>query len=248
MNKSSQKPYAISVIQARMSSTRHPGKVLRPMAGTPMLQLMLERLSMDNDTPTIVATSTEPSDDPIEELCTRLNVPIIRGSLTDVLSRFIEAIERYRPEVVIRLTGDNPFTNSMAVRESLRHFQRFLATSDDQLAGISNHLADRTDPHGYAVEVLKADRLRWLADQELTADEREHVTLGFINREIYQSFHILQGGEDLRWTVDYPEDFEYMEALFSELGRNATTAHALAWSKAHTHPRIDETRAIWTKK
>lgn len=244
MNSTNQPPFAISVIQARMSSTRLPGKVLREMAGSPMLELMLERVLADNGIPTVVATSTEPSDDPIEELCTALDVPIIRGPLENVLSRYIQAIEIYQPEVVIRLTGDNPFTDAMAVDKGIENFRAFYADDEREEAGISNHLADRTDPHGYAVEVLKADRLRWLAEQELTADEKEHVTLGFINREVYGSFHILEGGEDIRWTVDYPEDFEYMNALFSDLGRDAKVSEALKWSASHEHPIIEQKNEI----
>lgn len=248
MNSTNRSPFAISVIQARMSSTRLPGKVLREMAGSPMLELMLERVRKDNDIPTIVATSTEPSDDPIEEVCTALDLPLVRGPLEDVLDRFIQAIDTYQPEVVVRLTGDNPFTDARAVQAGIEKFRAFYSDGDREEAGISNHLADRTDPHGYAVEVLKADRLRWLAQQELTADEKEHVTLGFINRNIYGSFHIIEGGEDMRWTVDYPEDFEYMSNLFEDLGRDATTAEALEWSGDHIHPKIEETRKIWAGK
>ena len=248
MNASNGPYFAISVIQARMSSTRLPGKVLREMAGSPMLELMLERVRADSDVPTIVATSTEPSDDPIEELCNALDVPIIRGPLHDVLSRFIQAIDTYQPEIVIRLTGDNPLTDAMAVQKGIDKFRAFFTGGEREEAGISNHLADRTDPHGYAVEVLRADKMRWLAEQDLSDEEKEHVTLGFINRGIYGSFHILEGGEDIRWTVDYPEDFEYMSKLFNDLGRNANTTEALKWSATHAHPKIDDTRKIWAKK
>jgi spore coat polysaccharide biosynthesis protein SpsF len=235
-------PDVISVIQARMSSSRLPGKVLRPMAGSPMLELMLERVRCGNDVPTVVATSTESSDDPIAQLCEALDVPVIRGPLDDVLARFIQALDRYQPRVVIRLTGDNPFTDGFSVQKGLESFHRLEQSAEYDWAGISNHLSDRNDPHGYAVEVLKAEKLRWLSKQGLTSSEREHVTLGFRNREIYRPYDILKGSySGVRWTVDFPEDFEYMEALFADLGRNATVNEALDWSGSHPHPRIEET-------
>lgn len=240
MHQSKHNAKPISVIQARMSSSRLPGKVLRDVAGVRMLELMLARVTRESSIPTVVATSVEASDDPVAALCRELNVDVVRGPLENVLGRFIAVVDIYDPDAILRLTGDNPFTDARAVREGLAHFEAWDADAPGDLAGISNHLEDRRDPHGYAVEVLRTERLRWLDRQELTAAEREHVTLGFINRDIYDSYQLLPGDQrDIRWTVDYPEDLTYMDALFSELGHDARAEEAIDWSRSHPHPRLD---------
>lgn len=228
---------ALTIIQARTSSSRLPGKVLKPMAGLPMLELMLQRVRRDNPVPTVVATSDDPTDDPVATLCARVGVPVVRGPLHDVLARFIRVIDQFTPQTVVRLTGDNPFSDAQSVIDGLSAYHAARKALPGDWAGISNHLADRSDPHGYAVEVIDADQLRWLDRQELNADEREHVTLGLIHRDVYRSFHLLDGDlSALRWTVDHPEDHAYMCRLFDALGTRATAQEAARWSRDHPHP------------
>jgi spore coat polysaccharide biosynthesis protein SpsF (cytidylyltransferase family) len=232
---SSHKKEIIAITQARMSSSRLPGKTLREMAGTSMLELMQERLHEGNTRVRhVIATSIDPSDDPIEDLCEALEVPCVRGSLDNVLDRYVRAIDEFNPAVAIRLTGDNPILDSRAVEAGV---QAFTNLSTEQI-GVCNHLADRTDPLGYCVEVFQPDALRWLNEQDLTDAEREHVTLGFKNRDMYGSFHILPGDHSgFRWTVDTSEDFEYMTHMFEELGRQVSGERALQWSSLHPHPK-----------
>ena len=99
------------VIQARTGSSRLPGKVLADLAGRPMLRFQLDRLRRLDCDHLVVATSDLPGDDPIAVLAQAAGADVIRGSETDVLGRFGLAIERFDPETVVRLTGDNPLTD-----------------------------------------------------------------------------------------------------------------------------------------
>lgn len=225
-----------------MSSTRLPGKSLKPIQGRPMLQLMMERLhSGDDDVLHVVATSTDPSDDPVAHLCARMEIPCVRGSLEDVLGRFIRVLDRFEPDVVVRLTGDNPLDDARAVLAGLEAFFGRVQAGEATV-GVSNHLQDRTDPYGYCVEVVRAEALRILDESDVTREEREHVTLGFRQREgfSYDGYSILSGDHsNLRWTVDTEQDFRYVERLFKELGPDCPAEEAVQWSRANPHPSAD---------
>lgn len=227
----------VAITQARMSSTRLPGKSLREMLGRPMLGLMFERLNHGNTRVLhAVATSADPSDDPIEEFCRTTNIPVIRGSLHDVLARYIKAIDYFEPQVVMRLTGDNPIIDNRAIKVGLDAFD---ACEASESVGVCNHLDNRSDPLGYCVEVFEPDALQWLHQQELDRSEREHVTLGFKNRGQYSSFSILDGDfHEMRWTVDTPEDFQYQRRMFEAIGLHGSAEAALAWTKDNPHPQI----------
>lgn len=230
---------ALAVVQARMSSTRLPGKTLRKMAGVPMLKLLLDRVGGgESRLSVVVATSDEASDDPVAKLCTREGIPCVRGSLEDVLGRYVQVVERFEPGAVVRLTGDNPLVDARAVNAGLRAF-RESAGSGARHVGVSNHLGDRTDPYGYCVEVVRPEALRELHGSDPPPEEREHVTLGFRCRARfrYDGFSILPGDQrDLRWTVDTEEDFRYVERLFKALGPFCTAEQAVRWSTCISHP------------
>lgn len=200
-----------------------------------MLQLLVARVA-DPKCPAsvVVATSDEASDDPVAKLCTREGIACIRGSHDDVLSRFVRVVELFKPDVVVRLTGDNPLVNAKAVSAGLQTFRQRAGR-----VGVSNHLEDRTDPFGYCVEVVRSDALCELARSQPTPEEREHVTLGFRRRTrfSYESYSVLPGDlSNLRWTVDTEEDFSYVQRLFEELGSDCAVEEAVRWSQAHPHP------------
>src|SRR3954451_17117757 len=161
----------LCVVQARTGSTRLPGKVLADVAGRPMLRLMLDRLTPLRSTglTVIVATSELGQDDPVAELATEADVPVVRGDEADVLGRFLLALDRYPTDTVVRLTADCPLLDPALV---------LLALDAHQAAGAgytSNTLV-RTFPDGMDVEVIAASVLR-AADREATSSgEREHVT------------------------------------------------------------------------
>lgn len=139
----------LGILQARTSSRRLPGKVLKPILGRPMLERQIERLRraqrMDK---LVIATSTDASDDPIAALCQSLSVDCFRGPLDDVLDRFYQAARRYAPRAVVRLTGDCPLADPQVIDELIETHSR---ESYDYTANI---LPPRQIPDGLDVEVI----------------------------------------------------------------------------------------------
>ncbi len=204
----------VAIVQARMGSTRLPGKVLADLCGAPMLQRQLERVrratSLDR---VVVATSTDETDLPIAVLCESLEVPCFRGDLNDVLARFLGAIDEFDPEVVVRITADCPLISPLVI-DSIVH--SFFESDCDYL---SNTL-DPTFPDGVDVEVVRVRALRALAQLDTDIPEREHVTLGIYRRPeqfVVRNFTGDPDLSDLRWTVDSPEDLEFVRWVYSEL-------------------------------
>ncbi len=204
----------IAIVQARMGSTRLPGKVLADLCGAPLLQRQLERVrratSLDR---VVVATSTDETDLPIAELCESLDVPCFRGDLNNVLARFLGAISEFNPEVVVRITADCPLI-SPSVIDSIVH--SFFESDCDYL---SNTL-DPTFPDGVDVEVVRVRALRALARLDTDIHEREHVTLGIYRRPEQFVVRNFTGDPDLsnlRWTVDSPEDLEFVRWVYTKL-------------------------------
>ena len=210
------------IVQARMGSSRLPGKVLRPLAGRPMLALMLERLAGVQSGPVVVATSDRDLDTPIATLTHELGVPCIRGSETDVLGRLSLAAHIHRADHIVRLTADCPLTDPHLVDE-------VVATHLAAQADYTSNTLLRTFPDGLDVEVMRTSALADAAAHAHDAAEREHVT-PFIYRDPARfrlAAHLgPQDLEDERWTVDTADDFEFIE---DALQRRSDDAAAISW-------------------
>lgn len=204
----------LAILQARMSSQRLPGKVLEPVLGEPLILRAIERISSATALAGLVlATSTDPSDDRLAEAVEAAGVRVHRGSLNDVLSRFIEVVDRYRPETVVRLTGDNVLADPAVI-------DRVIATHHRAGADYTSNVLERTFPRGLDVEVIQANALYAVNDLVTDRDEREHVTLGIYHRPKRFSLHSVvqeQDNSDLRWTVDYAEDLAFARSVFEAL-------------------------------
>lgn len=212
----------VAIIQARMSSTRLPGKVLKIASGRTMLERMLERVRQSRTVnQVIVATTTDPSDDPIVRACRRYGAEVFRGSLPDVLDRYYHAAKLYQAEIIVRLTGDCPLIDPILIDEVV------LALIEHRVDFACNRLPppfSRTYPIGLDVEACTFQALEsaWLnADQK---HEREHV-LPYLYA-VPGRFTILQldHTEDLghlRWTLDTPEDLKLLRRVYRYFkGRN----------------------------
>lgn len=206
----------VVIVQARMTSTRLPGKVLLPLAGRPLLACLLERLARvrlaDN---IVVATTTNATDNPIVDLCTAMGVASFRGSEHDVLSRYAGAAAAHGADLVVRVTSDCPLLDPQLVDELIEHCRRNAGTLDY----VSNML-EPSYPYGMAVEVMTMTALLAAAAQATRDDEREHVT-PFIYRhpERFRLWSV-RHATDLshhRWTVDTPEDYELVGRIFASL-------------------------------
>lgn len=199
-----------------MTSSRLPGKVLADVQGEPMIVRQIERLRraklMDG---LVVATSTDPSDDPLVEVLSALPepVPVVRGSLDDVLARFVAVIDEYQPAVVVRLTADCPLA-------SPRVIDKVIAAYMESDADYVSNTMQPMYPDGLDVEVVDASVLLEVAEEATDAPEREHVTLGVYRRHDRYQVENVAGPVDLsalRWTVDTPEDLAFVRRVYAEL-------------------------------
>ena len=204
------------IIQARMTSTRLPGKVLQPVLGKPLLVYEIERLRRCQLADLlIVATTVNATDDPVVALCDALKVPVYRGSEGDVLSRYYETAVQYGVETVVRVTADCPIIEPTVVDAVI---ERFLS-ANGSLDYVSNTLV-RSYPRGLDVEAFSASVLKQ-AHQEATDNaHREHVTPFFYTQP--ERFRLASVVADTdwrqhRWTVDTPEDFELISRVLTAL-------------------------------
>jgi spore coat polysaccharide biosynthesis protein SpsF len=205
----------LCILQARLSSTRLPGKVMKPLLGRPMILRQIERMrraaQLDH---IVVATSVDASDDPLAETLQAEGVDVFRGPLDDVLARYIGALDRWPADIVVRLTADCPLIDPEVIDatiDMLRQTGADYAHCRTQDVGY---------PKGQDVEAMTAATLRRAADLAETREEREHVTWGVWSRaDRYRIVRLIPPVEwgHVRWTVDRPDDFEFVTAVYEAL-------------------------------
>ncbi len=205
------------IVQARMTSTRLPGKVMMPLGGRPMLACLLERLRrVTLADKIIVATTTNATDDVIAEFCGEEGVSLHRGSEADVLSRYAEAVRKHDVDVVVRVTSDCPLLDPLLVDRIIGVYQQ---GQERRIDYVSNML-EPTCPYGMAVEVFSRKALLEADAEASDPAEREHVT-PFIywrpERYVLEAFKLDTDLSSYRWTVDTPEDFELVQLLYNEI-------------------------------
>lgn len=204
----------VVILQARASSSRLPQKVLRPILDAPMLQRQIERVQRSKlIDQLIVATSVERSDDAIEALCGQLDVHCFRGSLDDVLDRFYQAAKTCQPDHVVRLTGDCPLIDPEVIDKVLKlHL--------DEGVDYTSNGAPPTYPDGLDVEVMTFRALQQAWTEASLKSEREHVTPYMRKPNSGLSHCNVTNDVDLshlRWTVDEPEDLEFVVRIYENL-------------------------------
>lgn len=204
-----------AVIQARMGSTRLPGKVLMALHGKPMLAHVLERAGAVPGIDTvIVATTVHDRDNPIAEFCRRWQVPCYRGSEDDVLDRYYRASVLDRLQAVIRITADCPLLDPAVVE---RVVAEFLVSGADYCSNVH----PPTYPDGLDVEVMRIEALERAWCEAADPFEREHVTPYIWRRPfaVDESGFTMSNVADahdrsaLRWTVDTAADLEHVRQL-----------------------------------
>ncbi|WP_256527457.1 cytidylyltransferase domain-containing protein [Natrinema marinum] len=211
-----------AVLQARIGSTRLPGKVMYPLNGQPALEHVVTRVShADAVTDTVVATSTEPQDDVIEQYAPKFGADVIRGSESNVLSRFEQVVEQYEPEIVVRVTADCPLISPRFIDASIQRIRE--SDAEYVSAGF-----DRTFPRGVSCEVFTAESFEQVNAKSTEPRHREHVTPYY--REHPEAFELsnlgsnqvfdepwLQDRTDLRLTLDEPADYHLLETVYREV-------------------------------
>lgn len=212
-------PRTVATIEARMTSTRLPGKVLKEAVGKPMLELMIERLrrvpSLDG---IVVATTVNAADDPVEALARRLGVGVWRGSENDVLRRVLDAAVRHKVDVIVETTGDCPLIDPALVEDCIRTYRT---------AGVDyvSNILERGYPIGMDTQVFATSVLADVARRTDDAVDHEHVSL-YIYRhpEIYSLRNVPAPAAlrrpDFALTLDTPEDYRLIGAVFAELYPN----------------------------
>ena len=223
---------AIAIIQARMSSTRLPGKVMMSLAGKPMIWHIVQRaMACDRVDAVIVATSSEVSDDPIADFCGRNGIRCYRGSLNNVLDRYLTVLEDNPSDFFVRITGDCPLIDPGFI--------------DQQILVLTQYKADQvllTDPvtvlEGQSVHSTRS--LRYIAERTNHPDDLEHVGSRYFAEHL-EEFRIIamEPPEELRasWrvTVDEVADYEMMQCLYNAIwaGYPIMLSEALKWMSEH---------------
>jgi len=239
----------VAIVQGRMSSSRLPGKVLLDLAGRPMLEHVVERSRRAKNVDlVVVATTTDPSDDPVEAFCQEKGYPVWRGDMFDVLDRYYQTACHFEAGIIVRLTADCPVIDPVLIDRTV---QVLLTSNPDSKQVIDfscNRLPPpwkRSFPIGLDVEVCRFAALEraWQeADQKF---QREHVMPYFYEGLVFsmnpiplgerhlwmqtgispRGFRVAQLHHDpdygtLRWTVDTPKDLEVMSSVFTRFDRD----------------------------
>ncbi|MEJ7645268.1 MAG: glycosyltransferase family protein [Chryseolinea sp.] len=202
-----------AIIQARIGSARLPEKVLMPLPypyGKPLLGWVIDSLHGSKKINRIVvATSEKADDDAIEKFCEQKNISCLRGSEDDVLRRFLDVIARFNFDIIIRVTGDNPIIDA-GILDSVIEFH---------IRSENEYTVTQGLPTGMNIEVVSTIALRSISNLDLTAQEREHVTLFFAHsnsiKKAIVPFDLGSRLKNLRLTIDYPSDLALMSLILA---------------------------------
>ncbi len=206
----------VIIVQARITSTRLPKKILLPVLNKPLLEYQVERLRrvrLSDDL--VIATTENEADEPIVELCRKLQVPYFRGPEEDVLARYFGAAQEFKADTVVRITSDCPLIDPEIVDKVIDVFNEH----QDRYDYVTNCL-QRTYPRGMDIEVLPFSVLKEVYAEAVAAAEREHVTLFIYSRPgRYRLGSVVNDVDysNYRLTVDTREDFELIKLLFEKI-------------------------------
>jgi len=210
------------MIQARMSSRRLPGKVLKEVQGKPLLWYMVKRLEKaERVDKIIILTSKDPSDNPIATFAKEQCIDCFRGERDDVLNRYYKAAKAYNTDTIIRVTGDSPLIDPIVVDRIIQEFEE----NDYEYVNTSEEW-----PDGLDTEVFSFATLERMHKKAKAPYQREHVTQYIhANKEFFHlktiDPEVKYGSE--RWTVDEPQDFALIQEIITKLGADACMAEIL---------------------
>ncbi len=204
----------LAIVQARTTSSRLPGKSLLLVNNVPVICWQLKRLmTSESISKIILATSREESDDKLAEIVNDLGTEVYRGDLINVHSRFFEiTLENPEFDPIVRITGDCPMIMPEIIDSMLEYF------SKRQLDYLSNSITP-TFPDGLDVEIFSRVAFIKMSELSLTNQQKEHVTLKFYEQPssfVIENFTNNVNLSSMRWTLDYPEDFLFIKAVYEE--------------------------------
>lgn len=220
---------AVAIIQARMRSTRLPGKVLADICGKPMLQRLIERVRATTGiSSVVVATTNDSADDVLADWCEARAVAVYRGSVDDVLDRFWQCAQQHPAEFIVRVTADDPLKDPEVIARALA-----LCASSPEVDYASNTLQP-TYPEGLDIEVVRFRTLKRAAREAKLPSEREHV-MPYVwknpDRFVLRGFTMQPNLSHWRWTVDKPADLELVRRIFDHFVDQPLVGHraVIAW-------------------
>jgi len=249
----------VAIIQGRMSSSRLPGKILADIAGQPMLQRVFIRTSRAATvSETIFATTTDSSDDPVEEYCDFSGIPFTRGSLYDVLDRYYQTAKGSKADVVVRITADCPVIDPTLIDDCVN------TLLDGEYDFVCNRLPPpwhRTYPIGLDTEACTFKVLAQAWKEAKEPQHREHAMPYFYEGvELTRESRTIETGMsprgfkvallhhttdfgDYRWTVDTPEDLEFMRQVYSRFDGRDDFSWKDVLDLVHNEPQLMEINA-----
>nr|WP_290444298.1 glycosyltransferase family protein [Pseudoalteromonas sp. XMcav2-N] len=223
------------IIQARMTSTRLPGKVMLPLCTSSVLQVMLERLG-DLAKHVIIATTDDGTEHPIVELCERMGINYFRGSTEDVLSRYYLAATQFGAQsdtAIVRLTSDCPLIDATLVSQAIHYYQNH----DVDMVSLGPHSGF---PRGLDTCVFAYHLLKRTHQKATHSSDREHVTLGMAKFSTMNS-HIISAGDDhshYRLTLDEPDDYTAIQAIYQQFNNNLCFSYSELLETLKNHPHL----------
>ena len=207
-----------------MSSRRLPGKVLQDCAGMPMLLRVIKRCQLvKQNIPVAIVTSDESSDDFIFDFCLKNQIQCFRGSLHNVLNRYIKACDFYNLQSFIRISGDSPLIDPTLI-------ENLIKISNEGEYDLVSNVKDRTYPKGQSIEIIKVDALNRLSKIKLDKAEREHVTLGIYRNEYRFKIKSISWNEDEKYDrIQLSVDSEYDMRLIEKILMNSEFSEDTTW-------------------
>lgn len=209
-------PKIVASIEARMGSSRFPGKMMADVCGKPALARVIDRLkACQNLDGIILATTEAPKDDPLAKCASEQGIACHRGSEDDVLQRVVDAQKSMSSDVIVEITGDCILLDVDIIDQGIA---MFLANDCD----IVSNASKVTYPQGADVQVFRAQDLYWVAENIKDAAVREHVSLYFYeNPDKYRIIHLVSpprwAAPEQRMQLDYYEDLDFIKRVYEEL-------------------------------
>ena len=235
----------VAIVQARMGSTRLPGKVLMDLSGETMLARVVNRLrraKLINEV--LVATTDQRADDAIVSECRKISVQLARGDQNDVLDRYFRAAQLSKAEVVVRITSDCPLIDPEITEKTIA---AFLDRPPDYAANV----LVRTYPRGLDTEVMSFVALSRAWREARKPYEREHVTPYILEHPSQFRLLSVTGDEDhsgLRWTVDTNEDLEFVRSVYGRLSGDGRFSWRAVLDLLAREPQLSEVNRLVKQK
>ena len=234
-----------AIVQARMGSTRLPGKVLMDLGGETVLARVLRRLGRASRIHEVVVATTDTArDDAIENECARLHISCFRGSEHNVLDRYLRAAEQFRSDLIVRVTADCPLIDPELVDE-------VVAACITGQVDLSCNDVPHTFPRGLDVEAFTIETLRRIHHMADQPYQREHVTLLAYERPDIFRTYLVKGDRHvshLRWTVDTLEDLQLTRAIYAHFENRDDFGWHEALELVESHPGLLQINAHITQK